>query len=177
MKRPVAPSDNEGPERWEIYAEELINYVLELESLVPPETDEPVDLDHLPFVPFALQLAEETLNAKEADYKGSWKRRGGVGAFMMLARKWDRIVNALRELDRPWDLFRLLELDPRPEGALEDLMDLRNYLTLVEAEAYARGWASFPPTLVAGVDPGDGKPFTGRPDLEHPFGYEGEGRS
>jgi hypothetical protein len=27
----------------------------------------------------------------ERSYGNSWKRRGGVGAFMMLARKWDRI--------------------------------------------------------------------------------------
>ena len=32
----------------------------------------------------ALEKAEES-------YGDSWKKRGGVGAFMMLARKWDRL--------------------------------------------------------------------------------------
>ena len=29
----------------------------------------------------------------ERSYGDSWRRRGGIGAFMMLARKWDRIEN------------------------------------------------------------------------------------
>jgi len=29
----------------------------------------------------------------EKSYGDSWRKRGGVGAFMMLARKWDRIEN------------------------------------------------------------------------------------
>ena len=33
---------------------------------------------------------------KERTYRGSWKRRGGVGVFMMLARKWDRLENMLK---------------------------------------------------------------------------------
>ena len=32
-----------------------------------------------------------TLFKKEQHYAGSWQKRGGPGAFMMLARKWDRI--------------------------------------------------------------------------------------
>lgn len=31
----------------------------------------------------------------EKSYGDSWKKRGGVGAFMMLARKWDRIENQI----------------------------------------------------------------------------------
>ena len=44
----------------------------------------------------ALELANEdiaVLKEKEKTYGESWKLRGGVGAFMMLARKWDRIEN------------------------------------------------------------------------------------
>ena len=33
----------------------------------------------------------EALKRAETSYGDSWKRRGGVGAFMMLARKFDRI--------------------------------------------------------------------------------------
>lgn len=41
------------------------------------------------------------LKIAERSYGDSWKKRGGVGAFMMLARKWDRIQEALepRDLD------------------------------------------------------------------------------
>ena len=35
----------------------------------------------------------QKLHEAEKSYGNSWKQRGGVGAFMMLARKWDRIEN------------------------------------------------------------------------------------
>ena len=41
------------------------------------------------------KLAQEDafkLEEAEKSYGDSWKKRGGVGAFMMLARKWDRIA-------------------------------------------------------------------------------------
>ena len=90
------------------------------------------------------------LRKAEESYKDSWKKRGGVGAFMMLARKWDRIENqvqygALYRLDdvvtrcvEPWDIFAHAEGDTRPEGIIDDIRDLRRYLMLVEAEVLAR---------------------------------------
>ena len=33
------------------------------------------------------------LEQAERSYGDSWRKRGGIGAFMMLARKWDRIEN------------------------------------------------------------------------------------
>jgi hypothetical protein len=89
------------------------------------------------------------LREEEDSYGGSWKRRGGVGAFMMLARKWDRIehqvdavlVNPAQNLspsvDR-WDIFEHIKADHRPEGLLADIQDLRCYLMLVEAEMICR---------------------------------------
>jgi len=73
--------------------------------------------------------AKDTLVAKEKVYGDSWKKRGGVGAFMMLARKFDRIELAAAE--NGWDIFDALELVP---GLLDDVQDLRNYLTLIEDE-------------------------------------------
>ena len=35
----------------------------------------------------------KALEVAEKSYGDSWKKRGGIGAFMMLARKWDRIEN------------------------------------------------------------------------------------
>ena len=71
----------------------------------------------------------ELINA-EKTYGNSWKQRGGVGAFMMLARKWDRIENQVKEHN--WDVFKALEKDRDPEGLLDDIRDLRCYLLLVD---------------------------------------------
>ena len=82
-----------------------------------------------------LDIAENdvaVLKEKGASYGDSWKSRGGVGAFMMLARKWDRLeVAAKRET---YDIFNAAVRDGRPEGVLDDIADLRRYLLLVENE-------------------------------------------
>ena len=67
----------------------------------------------------------------EKSYKGSWQRRGGVGAFMMLARKFDRIEAQVQEYG--WDIFEATHKDQRIEGIIDDIRDLRRYLLLVEA--------------------------------------------
>lgn len=77
-----------------------------------------------------------TLVKKEIEYGGSWKRRGGIGAFMMLARKWDRIEAQVSQ--KNYDLFEALLTDMRPEGILDDIQDLRRYLILVENEVVQR---------------------------------------
>jgi hypothetical protein len=66
----------------------------------------------------------------EKSYGISWKKRGGVGAFMMLARKWDRIENQVK--NHGWDIFATVKKDTRPEGILDDIRDLRRYLLLVD---------------------------------------------
>ena len=73
-----------------------------------------------------------SLEKSEQDYGDSWKKRGGIGAFMMLARKWDRIENQVN--DYTYDIFLALDEDKRPEGLIDDIRDLRRYLLLVEAE-------------------------------------------
>ena len=72
-----------------------------------------------------------SLDKAEQDYGDSWRKRGGVGAYMMLARKWDRIENQV--VEKGWDIFKSIEQDIRPEGILDDIKDLRRYLLLVEA--------------------------------------------
>ena len=72
----------------------------------------------------------EGLLKAEQSYGDSWKKRGGVGAFMMLARKWDRIENQVKK--HGWDVFLAMERDKRPEGIADDIKDLRCYLLLVE---------------------------------------------
>ena len=74
----------------------------------------------------------EKLHQAEQSYGDSWKKRGGVGAFMMLARKWDRLEKQVDE--HSYDIFKATSEDQRPEGILDDIRDLRRYLLLVEAE-------------------------------------------
>lgn len=85
-----------------------------------------------------------TILRKEEEYDASWKQRGGVGAFMMLARKWDRVENQVRALG--YDIFSAIVGDRRPEGILDDIADLRRYLTLVEAYARHQGWVNMDAT-------------------------------
>lgn len=93
-----------------------------------------------------------TLVQKDAEYGSSWKKRGGVGAFMMLARKWDRLETQVTRssLDSKYDIFDAIEQEARDhidsnnnptmltESTLETIRDLRRYLLLVESEIVLR---------------------------------------
>ena len=78
-----------------------------------------------------------SLDRAEEDYGDSWRKRGGIGAFMMLARNWDRIEKQV--FDYTYDIFLALEEDRRPEGLMDDIKDLRRYLLLVEAHMRTKG--------------------------------------
>ena len=78
------------------------------------------------------QVDVTKLHKAEQSYGNSWEKRGGVGAFMMLARKWDRLEKQVNESN--YDIFLAAEKDTRAEGILDDIQDLRRYLMLVEAE-------------------------------------------
>jgi hypothetical protein len=139
---------------------------------VKPPAQSPDHMTHLKEV--ALEDVAG-LERAERQYGSSWKRRGGVGAFMMLARKWDRLETALKPREdnpalangatpdrpvAPWDIFGAIATDQRAEGIIDDIRDLRRYLLLVESEMRARGKG-------AGVH----RDNTGHPA---PFGYTGE---
>ena len=72
-----------------------------------------------------------SLMEAQKSYGDSWRSRGGVGAFMMLARKWDRIENQTEKFK--YDIFDTILNDHSVEGILDDIKDLRCYLLLVEA--------------------------------------------
>ena len=74
----------------------------------------------------------EALKRAETSYGDSWKRRGGVGAYMMLARKFDRIEHQAEK--HGWDIFEAGEVYAGEAGLLDDIRDLRRYLILVENE-------------------------------------------
>jgi len=73
----------------------------------------------------------EKLKEAEKSYGDSWCRRGGVGAFMMLARKWDRIEQ--QTVKHTYDIFETIKQDSTDTGILDDIRDLRRYLLLVES--------------------------------------------
>ena len=74
----------------------------------------------------------EGLVEAKRSYGNSWKKRGGVGAFMMLARKWDRIENQVIETN--FDILSACRSNMSDDGILDDIRDLRRYLLLVEEE-------------------------------------------
>lgn len=76
------------------------------------------------------------LMEKNASYGESWKRRGGIGAFMMLARKFDRIENILKEFS---GASFIRQIRNNPGQVQDDISDLRRYLLLVEDEMHSRG--------------------------------------
>lgn len=87
---------------------------------------------------------------KDRSYGASWKKRGGIGAFMMLARKWDRLDEILA-IGFGYDVFRGIAAarDPGTQGldgtVLAEVRDLRRYFLLVEAEMVERGAVVPPP--------------------------------
>lgn len=101
-----------------------------------------------------------TVARKEVEYGSSWRKRGGVDSFMMLARKWDRIEHQVQA--RGWNLLTLLE-DDRHDGPRDDLRDLIGYLTLA-LEYASRDPMSF--SAVAQRQLSASNPLAGDPDAE-----------
>lgn len=114
---------------------------IEQRNHLPPElpdqlTDEevgdhpfPEHFRHLNLLPEVLKEDYELVVVRDQEYNASWKARGGVGAFMMLARKWDRLEPMVARYH--YDIFAMLEAHP---DRIDDVRDLRRYLALVEAE-------------------------------------------
>ena len=78
-------------------------------------------------------IAQDDINSlieSEKSYGDSWKRRGGTGAFMMLARKFDRIEQQSKDCN--YDIFEAGGRFNGEDGLLDDIGDLRRYLLLVE---------------------------------------------
>ena len=96
-------------------------------------TDEEVEQE-MELVSAILHADLEELSIKEKEYRGSWKKRGGIGAFMMLCRKWDRIEAQLERASCQYDIFEAMNADYREEGLIDDIRDLRRYLALIETE-------------------------------------------
>lgn len=77
----------------------------------------------------------EILREKGETYGNSWRKRGGVGAYMMLARKIDRIENICKA--NGWNVFQAIV--ENKGDLLDDIRDLRRYLLLVDAYVVLHG--------------------------------------
>lgn len=74
-----------------------------------------------------------TLVEKGKKYGDSWKRRGGVGAFMVMIRMADRLE--VGAAGRGYDIFAALDAEHGvQDGLLNAMGDLRRYLLLIEGE-------------------------------------------
>jgi len=122
----------------------------QLQSTLDPQFQEVVNLGN---------ADAQHLQQKDYSYGSSWRKRGGVGAFMMLARKWDRLEKMCEAHN--YDIFKPISKElktlqvhdiaevghkitpsthPNPLYAetddntvLAQVRDLRRYLFLVES--------------------------------------------
>ncbi|KKN53701.1 hypothetical protein LCGC14_0599560 [marine sediment metagenome] len=92
---------------------------------------------HLKFIDaIALEDAAGLKKAHES-YGPSWKQRGGIGAYMVMIRKFDRMEMCAEKFG--WDIFKAVQDDPRAEGILDDIRDARRYLMLIESVLREKG--------------------------------------
>lgn len=115
------------------------------------------------------KIADDDLNyikRKDTQYGGSWKKRGGVGAFFTMLRPWDRLETMLAQPKvtpnqepingdqcvragthylpvayQPYDIFAAIQsegLKGEDGTFIACVRDLRRYLLLLEAEMTER---------------------------------------
>lgn len=95
--------------------------------------------EHLNLLGNVLMLDYDFIIKKDQEYNASWLTRGGVGAFMMLARKWDRLEPMVAK--HGYDIFTMLDEHP---DRIDDVEDLCRYLVLVRCEHLRRQQAGKP---------------------------------
>ena len=143
-----------------------------------PDYNEQESISHMDLLPKVLESDLKALIKAEKNYGSSWKKRGGVGAFMMLARKWDRLELQVKNCN--WDIFIAHAIDNRDEGIIDDIRDLRRYLLLVEAqiESTLEKNQDKDPTLGYGAGHKESIPFLhaskDSDGMKNPFGYTPE---
>jgi hypothetical protein len=98
------------------------------------------DMNHMRYLEEVCNRDVQNLTYKEKTYQGSWKKRGGIGAAMMMLRKIDRIEVMLKNGN--YDIFTICGADPNMIGEdgtlLAEIRDLRRYLILIESEIMSR---------------------------------------
>ncbi len=113
------------------------------------------------------------VNDKDIQYGSSWRKRGGAGAFMVIARKWDRIEQAC-ETRHPakYDIFDVFETDGRSETILDDCLDLVGYLLILVEHMieidHVTGIKELNMSFVSSTQTGETEPS----GMTNPFGFE-----
>lgn len=102
---------------------------------LPPSEDEPLGLSPSEERQLLEVLDRDALliQQKDVSYGSSWKRRGGVGAYMVSVRKLDRIEHQVSQcggMSRALSAIRAQEVD----SMREDIRDLRCYMLLILSE-------------------------------------------
>lgn len=96
-----------------------------LQTIPEDWSGDPVDLR---FLSFALKVNKIIIHDKSPEYKDSWRKRGLVGIYHNLCRKWDRIENVFE--DERLSGGRELNVDLLSEGdesIVETVADLFAY--------------------------------------------------
>jgi hypothetical protein len=98
------------------------------------------DMAHLGFLGAVAVADVEELRRKEKTYGGSWKKRGGTGAYHVSIRVVDRLQKIVEEQFN-CDIFAAIKADPSGAdgSALAQVRDYRRYLMLIESEMIAEG--------------------------------------
>lgn len=118
--------------------------LLDLKNRLKNAENAVLDTRYREQIPMVSAADVDRLLKKDQEYGASWKRRGGVGAFMMMVRKIDRIMAQIPEPDghpkHGFDVFAILadEHADLSESLLDTLRDLRGYAMLIEAEHLVR---------------------------------------
>jgi hypothetical protein len=138
----------EAPESLLDAVRDLRRYLLLTEAEVTASAKSSDERFYLDLIGMVGVTDIDVIRRKEQEYGASWKKAGGIGAFMMLARKWDRIKQRVSVRIEATDtapaanrenILEHIRADRRQERIIEDIRDLRGYLLLVEAEMVARG--------------------------------------
>lgn len=98
-------------------------------ALADPEKKFGPPFEHLNQLDSVLDTDHSYIVKRDQEYNASWLARGGVGAFMMLARKWDRLEPMVKKYG--YDVFAMLTEKP---DRIDDIEDLCRYLILVRCE-------------------------------------------
>ena len=112
------------------------------------------------------------VNDKDVQYGSSWRKRGGAGAFMVMARKWDRIEQSCEKETAKYDIFNVFKEEDRRETILDDCLDLVGYLLILVEHMVEIGHV----TRIEGLNMSF-VPLTQTDDAEpsgmkNPFGFE-----
>jgi len=121
---------------WEAVVQQVINEITKLPEVSTPEmppvespkeefTGDPLDLR---FLAFAKKVNKLILEQKSPVYKDSWRKRGLVGIYHNLCRKWDRIENIFEDEELSGGRELNVELLPTgDESIVETIADLFAY--------------------------------------------------